>query len=293
MHDHGLAAMRVPPPCSDDRAMELPVMRAALTARAAEADLARRLHERLAGLPFCDVGEALGPRAWRQGMVRLGLSRRRHTVAPPPFLQRLLEQVTAGGWGIGHDSVGVLAQVFAAVKPSLVLEFGSGTSTVVLAALAEAQGGSSRVVSLDERDDFAARTRGHLQRLGLSRRATVVVAPVEQRRVGDWQGWCYHPQPSALTRALAGGRADLVFVDGPATWLKRRGDCRFGALLMAHECAGPQAVVIADDAFRRRDRANLHRWATRAGAALLGIVAVDHGLGIAALRPDSTYVSAS
>ena len=284
MPDHGLAATRVPAAGAADRATEAVTMRA--PALAAEADPAWRLRERLAGLALCDVGEAVGPRGWLDGTFRFGVLRRRQAVAPPPFLRRILQQMPAGGWGIGHDSVGVLAQVFAAVKPSLVLEFGSGTSTVMFAALAEAQGGSSRVVSLDESDDFAARTRGDLERLGLSRRATVLVAPVARRHLGDWQGLCYQPQPGALARALSGGRADLVFVDGPATWFKRRGDCRFGALLMARQCAGPQATVIVDDAFRRRDRAILHRWSTRAGAALLGIVAVDHGLAIAVLRPD-------
>jgi hypothetical protein len=56
-----------------------------------------------------------------------------------------------------------------------------------------------------------------------------------------------------LRLALAGEPIDFIFVDGPANWLGRRRDCRFGTLPLTRSLAAEEAVFVADDALRRRD----------------------------------------
>jgi predicted O-methyltransferase YrrM len=202
----------------------------------------------------------------------------------PPVLADLLARLPHGGWGIDDDTAGALALLFDTVAPAVILEFGSGTSTVVFAALADAAGSGARIVSLEESEAYAGHTRALLAGFGLERRATVIAAPVVRQQCGDWQGFLYRPPPFALDRALAGQRADLIFIDGPASWLKRRGDCRFGTLLMAQPLAAHRALVVADDCLRHRDLEIFKRWAGLPCFSALGIVPVGHGLGLGELR---------
>ncbi len=243
-----------------------------------------RLRDRLADLPLCDAETVAVQPSWWQAIGHFGSARNRTGLTPPPFLDALLAGMPRRGWGIGYETAAALSAVFGEVNPALVLEFGSGTSTVVFAALAQTTG-TCRVVSLDESEDFAERTRARLARHGLQRCAEVLVAPVVWRRLDGWEGFNYAPPAAQIEDALAGVRADLVFIDGPATWFKRRGDCRFGTLLAARAWAADPAVFVADDVSRRRDLAIFRRWATLPGVTPLGVIRADHGLGIGLVRP--------
>ena len=87
-----------------------------------------------------------------------------------------------------------------------------------------------------------------------------------------------------MHRALEGRRADLVFVDGPANWLGKRGDCRFGTLPAARAWSNDGAVFAADDALRPRDLAIVRRWANLPFVDIEGIVPLGRGLAVGHVR---------
>lgn len=242
-------------------------------------------------LPF----DTIGPESARPGALRgrllsrlarladRGLGRR-GVGAAVPAVEALIRRLPTGGWSIGEDTARVLATLFETVRPGLVLEFGSGCSTVLFAALCARAGEGARIVSLDENETFAARTRAMLREFGLAGAATIVVAPVGRRTIGDWTGEMYRPAEPAMRRALDGRPPDLVFVDGPANWLGKRGDCRFGTLPAALAWAEDGCVFAADDALRRRDLAIVRRWAALPFVEMHGIVPVGRGLAVGRLR---------
>lgn len=224
--------------------------------------------------------------SWAARLADRSLGRSRAGAATvAPDLEDLIRRMPTGGWSIGPDTARVLATLFDAVRPRLVLEFGSGSSTVLFAALCARMDEGARVVSLDETETFATRTRGMLNALGLSQRATIVVAPVVRRTIGDWTGRMYRPSEAAMRHALDGRRADLVFVDGPANWLGKRGDCRFGTLPAARAWANDGAVFAADDALRPRDLEIVRRWGNLSFVDIEGIIPLGRGLAVGRLRP--------
>lgn len=202
----------------------------------------------------------------------------------PPVIESLLDDLGTGGWRIHRDAARAIAHIYGQARPAGVLEFGSGVSTVMFAALAQVSGLPSRIVSIEENPTYVETTRALLQRYGLADLASIVVAPVEQQTISGWRGFAYRPDARAVACALGTVRPDLLFIDGPASWLRRRSDCRFGTLLVGRQFAATRALFVADDAFRRRERAILRHWNTLDGVEVMGILPVGRGLGIGLLN---------
>ncbi|MFN3287105.1 MAG: class I SAM-dependent methyltransferase, partial [Sphingomonadaceae bacterium] len=96
-------------------------------------------------------------------------------------------------------------------RPRLVVEFGSGLSTLVLARALALHVPEARLLSFDHDAGFAAMTRRRLAALGLS--AEVRHAPLaDASALGVAGQWYDHgPLPDGI---------DLLLIDGPPAWLK-------------------------------------------------------------------------
>src|SRR5579864_4662100 len=77
-----------------------------------------------------------------------------------------------GGWAASTDLLGELMRLIMLRPTRLVVELGSGLSTLVIAAALRANG-SGRLISIDADPDYAASTRAQLQRHGLGEWAEV------------------------------------------------------------------------------------------------------------------------
>src|SRR4029077_7618180 len=80
------------------------------------------------------------------------------------------------GFAIAPDFALLLTELIADERPELVVETGSGVSTLVIAYGLEKLG-RGRVIALEHDAGYAAGTRAELERHGLSAYATVVHAP--------------------------------------------------------------------------------------------------------------------
>jgi predicted O-methyltransferase YrrM len=97
--------------------------------------------------------------------------------------------------------------------PAVVVETGSGASTLVIAYSLKALG-KGRLISLEVNEAYASRTREEVARHGLTDWVTVVHAPLRDVVV-DGQTYRWH-DPHALDGVPA---IDLVFDDGPPLYL--------------------------------------------------------------------------
>jgi hypothetical protein len=238
------------------------------------------LRDRLPSLTLLNVDVARPRRWWRP-------ARSTDDVVlpdPSPEVAAALARLPTGRWRIRGRTAAALAALNEAVSPARVLEFGSGVSTVVFALLAARRGDGSKIVSLEESEAHAGRTRALIESFGVGDYAAIVVAPIGRRPIDGWTGFMYRPAPGAVERALHGRSIDFVFVDGPATWLARRGDCRFGTLLAARPWLAKTALFAADDCLRRGDLDILRRWAREPDIDVLGVLPVGSGLGLGVLH---------
>jgi predicted O-methyltransferase YrrM len=155
------------------------------------------------------------------------------------------------GYAIAPDFGLALVRLIDDERPQLVVETGSGVSTLIIAYQLERIGGGI-VIALELDAGAADRTRAELARHGLSRFARVVHAPLEPIAIGDAE-YRWHS-----TRELADLDAiDLVLDDSPpgelGPWL------RYASLPTLAPKLSPRGV-FAMNRIGAEERATLARW---------------------------------
>jgi predicted O-methyltransferase YrrM len=155
-------------------------------------------------------------------------------------------------YAIAPDAALLLAELVARERPKLVVETGSGISTLLLAYALEKAGEGGRVVALDHDPEFAARTRELIAAHGLAAFASVVDAPLEPIEIrGEQHRWY-------ATRALADlGPIDLVFDDGPPRHVGPM--LRYASLHVFAPRLAPRGTFVLD-VVGAEEREVLARW---------------------------------
>lgn len=176
----------------------------------------------------------------------------------------------SGGWAIDPTGLLELLSHVRADRPALVLELGSGTSSVWLGYALERTGG--RLVSVDHDARFGERTRQLLRRHGLADVVQVRDAPLRDLELGGRTYQWYDP---AAFEDVDG--VDLLVVDGPPGAIGPM--ARYPALPVLWRRLSPGALVLLDDAGRPDERDAVTRWLAEVGGlatepAVVGNVAV-------------------
>ncbi|GIE84102.1 O-methyltransferase [Actinoplanes regularis] len=155
-------------------------------------------------------------------------------------------------------------------RPRLVLELGSGTSTVWLGYVLEQTGG--KLISLDHDPEYADRTRAALRAHGLTGVAEVRDAPLTPVELGDRTYPWYEP---AALEDLDG--IDFLLVDGPPAAVGP--DSRHPALPVVAPRLADRATIVFDDANRKDEQAAIDRWlATTSGLTREGELLGRHAI---------------
>lgn len=143
-----------------------------------------------------------------------------------------------------------LERLVALVRPRAVLEFGAGTSSLVLARAVAGIGGG-QLTSVDHMPRFARDAWDAVQRVPA---VDARLVPSRLRSTMRIEGVSYRFVDAGP--ALA-GRApfDLVFIDAPQFYYGRD-----GTMHQAHPHLAPGALVVLDDAGRPGERRALRRW---------------------------------
>ncbi len=157
-------------------------------------------------------------------------------------LSWLAPEAERDSWTLADDSLRFVAALVAAVRPTTIVEFGSGVSTRVLAAACGELGEPGAVVALENDPEFARRTSRQLAGDACGSMASVVLTHLVVRR---WYGRNVpvYDLPEGMFQDPA---PQLILVDGPPLPLGGRA----GSLLQAVHLGRPGTVVLLDDADR-------------------------------------------
>ncbi|MGH8824157.1 MAG: O-methyltransferase [Jiangellaceae bacterium] len=157
------------------------------------------------------------------------------------------------GYPASPDLILLLVDLVRQVRPSLVVECGSGTSTLWFARALRHYGIDGRVVALEHERQYAEQTRQYLRDHDLADVADVREAPLETFVLGETE-WRWY-----------GARAwkdldevDLLFVDGPPADTAER--AQFPALPLLADRLSRRAVIVVDDLVREDEREIVADW---------------------------------
>jgi predicted O-methyltransferase YrrM len=143
---------------------------------------------------------------------------------------------------IAPDLANILYSTIMTYRPRMIVECGSGVSTLITAYGLKSLG-AGHVITMDHEASYAAHTREMIAQHGLSSWVTVLHTPLVEQTVQGRKCFWYD-----LSSLKFEGEIDLLFVDGPPA--VENGLARYPALPLLYSRLSPSAVVILDDAAR-------------------------------------------
>ncbi len=186
-------------------------------------------------------------------------------------LQPSLPLPPFGGWPVTSEVGRLLVATVLERQPRLIVECGSGLSTL-LCAYALRKIGRGRIVSLDHDRQFAEQTRVLLAAHDLTEWAEVVYAPLVPAEIGGaiWQWY-----DIASLKDVDG--IDVLIVDGPPGNVQAQS--RYPAVPLLRDRLALDAIIVLDDADRKDERAIVQRWLQDvAGFQVVGETASRRGI---------------
>lgn len=176
-----------------------------------------------------------------------------------PELQSLIAPEALGGWALCADTIEFLVRHIRTQRPSAVLEFGSGTSSLALAwAMRQAHGPSDRtyVYSIDQSAAYIEKTKHLLTQHGLLHHVRFLQANLIEQQIGSIATACYQLPPALLDQFFEDAHPECVVIDGPA------GDngVRFGTIPLVFRHLAPHASVFLDDGLRDSELDTADQW---------------------------------
>ena len=157
-------------------------------------------------------------------------------------------------WTAYPDLAKIIVRECMMNKPGLVVELGSGISTLITAYVLEQHGEvGAQVISLDHNEEYTQKTKNLIKSNKLESNAQVIYSPLEPRQIGDKIYNWYSLE--GLTTKI---NIDLLIVDGPP--VKTNQLARYPALPSLISRLSKDCVIILDDAARQSEQQTVSQW---------------------------------
>lgn len=168
-------------------------------------------------------------------------------------------------WAASPDVLLALFQSARATNPKVILDLGSGVSTLVLAKSAP----NARIISIDNSEEFAGKTRQMLAQHEI-RNVDLRVAPLTPHSSGvDWY---------ELSKFVDITDIDLLFIDGPPG--SKNPIARHPALNELIQKLSPNATIIIDDTKRDGEQELAEKIALALPSHTLTFLAYEKGAAV-------------
>lgn len=182
------------------------------------------------------------------------------------------------GWVASPDVLLLLVDLLRTSRPRLMVECGSGVSTLWCALAIKQFGIDGRIVALEHDENYARRTREQLTLHDVADLAEVRLAPLEEIQVGDETAKWY-----AMDAWADLDKIGLMFVDGPPA--DTAPQARFPALPLLGERLTGDAVVVLDDLIRSDEQTTVERWRAASPAILEERIVLEKNASVLRLDP--------
>ena len=170
-------------------------------------------------------------------------------------------------WAASPDLLLTIAETIQKLKPSLVVELGSGVSTLVAA-----KAGAKKIISIDNSEEFGGKTQELLKNHKV-RGVEIRIAQLKPYANGStWYDL------DTLTDLK---KIDLLIIDGPPG--SKNPEARYPALKELKNKLAPNAIIIIDDVKRDGERKLAEEFAKAMPSHEL--VILDHEKGTAVISP--------
>lgn len=156
-------------------------------------------------------------------------------------------------WAISPDFANTIVSVIYQRKPKLVVELGSGASTVISGYCLQANQ-QGTVISIDHDEKYAQKTRDTVAMHNLHDTAKVILSPLKDIML-EGKSWHWYD----LTQVQLPGKIDLLIVDGPPAHTQEE-SVRYPALPLLHDHLSKDVTILVDDGGRAQENQMIKNW---------------------------------
>jgi predicted O-methyltransferase YrrM len=178
------------------------------------------------------------------------------------------------GWAVSPDFATIVAAAIRDRHPNVVVELGSGVSTLIMGYCLDDLG-QGRLISIEHDEAHAARSRDAVARHGLGHVVTIAHAPLADVEV-DGRTYRWYKLPELPDRI------DVLIVDGPPA--THDPQARYPALPLLMDRLRDAALILVDDGARRGEREMVARWAERFPLVTVEFQATEKGAYLLRVR---------
>lgn len=202
-------------------------------------------------------------RSWPSHQYRIAtIGRHAATSSASAWFDRVLQPriplPSLSGMALQPETAGYLVRAVQAESADIVLELGSGVSTLLVAYSLEQQG-RGMIYSFESERIYADHTRALLKAHALTHRVELVHAPLDALGINGWNGRWFQQTAFGV---VPDNSVDLLLVDGPP---KATGPlARYPAVPVLSNKLKRGCLVLVDDADRSDEKMICERW-TREG----------------------------
>ncbi|MDR8394653.1 class I SAM-dependent methyltransferase [Aliifodinibius sp. S!AR15-10] len=157
------------------------------------------------------------------------------------------------GWAIDGLFAAKLIQILEEVQPELVLECGSGTSTVLVARYLK-QNKNGQIIALEHKEQFVASTSRHLCRHELDKVAEVIESPLREYSMDGHSRTWYDFDPDVYLEQ----NIDLLIIDGPPGNTSPL--ARYPAVPLLKSWLSSDGIILLDDGNREDEKEIAEKW---------------------------------
>ncbi|MFZ4640077.1 MAG: class I SAM-dependent methyltransferase [Nodosilinea sp.] len=158
------------------------------------------------------------------------------------------------GWAISPDFAILLISLLDQYQPQLVLEAGSGVSTIIIGHRLKTLD-QGQLISLDHEAEFSQKSQSNIHRHGLQSVARVIYSPLTNFEIQGKQ-WLWY-DTTELSHNLH-GTIDFLVIDGPPYFIQDLS--RYPALPILFDMLSDDAIILMDDADRDAEKKIIELW---------------------------------
>ncbi|SMC09307.1 glycosyltransferase [Nitratiruptor tergarcus] len=162
-----------------------------------------------------------------------------------------------GGWAASADFMKIvyreLLKKIRNKKDLIIVECGSGVSTILMAYLLKEHSPNSKIISLDHSYDYLKKTENELKLHNLLKFVEPLYAPLKYYLI-DEDEWLWYD----ISQLHIDAPIDILLVDGPP--MDTQPLARYPALPLLYSYLNNETVILLDDAHREEERKIVEKW---------------------------------
>ncbi|BCD68369.1 glycosyltransferase [Nitratiruptor sp. YY09-18] len=162
-----------------------------------------------------------------------------------------------GGWAASADFMKIVyREILKKIQTNeelLIVECGSGVSTVLMAYLLKKYSPHSKIISLDHSYDYLKKTKNELKLHNLLDIVVPLYAPLKYYVI-DEDEWLWYD----ISQLHIDTSIDILLVDGPP--MDTQPLARYPALPLLRKFMGDKTLILLDDASREEERKIVQKW---------------------------------